>query len=159
MMTRGFLGMRQVLSAGAVVMSLIFVGLEIRQSTAAQRAQTRQGLAEGSRELILTLATNPRLSDAYYTIFPRPGRERPGQHLTASDSMQARVFLFAQLRNAENVYLQFREGVVDESVLKTYAFEDTRYHTETFREWWGGGAAVSLDTGFVRAFEQANGIR
>lgn len=139
-----------------MVLSLVFVGYELRQSTAAQRAQTRQGLANSSREL--TLATNPDLSNAYYTIFPRPGRERVGQTLTESDSLQAWNFMYAQLRNAENVYLQFHEGVVDESVLRTYAFRDTRYDTDAFREFWSLVAAANLDTAFVRAFEAANGL-
>jgi hypothetical protein len=36
-----------------VALSLIFVGLEIRQNTVAQRVQTRQGLADASRDFTL----------------------------------------------------------------------------------------------------------
>ncbi len=30
--------------------------------------------------------------------------------------------MFANMRNVENGWLEFREGVVDESILNTYAF-------------------------------------
>jgi hypothetical protein len=148
---------RQVLSAGAVVLSLIFVGFEIRQNTAAQRAQTRQALADGSRELVLTLATDPILLRAYRGVFPLSDGQSPTEGLAPSDSSQARMLMFAQLRNAENVFMQYREGVVDESVLRTYAFTDPRYQTSVFAEYWRQ-QTVRLDPGFAKAFEEANGI-
>ena len=45
----------QVVSASAVVVSLVFVGLEVRQNTVAQRAQTRQALADAVRGQATTL--------------------------------------------------------------------------------------------------------
>ena len=49
---------RETLGFLTVVASMAFVGLEIRQNTAAQRAETRQGLADASREFTLTIATD-----------------------------------------------------------------------------------------------------
>ena len=148
---------QQLLSAGAVVVSLLFVGFEIRQNTAAQRAETRQGLADGSRDLILAIASDQALSEAYMLYFPRPGNERTHRELTTADTIQVGILMYGVLRNAENVYLQYREGVVDESVLATYAFEDTRYRTEAFKTYWQQQAPF-FDSAFVRAFEAANGI-
>jgi hypothetical protein len=48
-----------------VVASLVFVGMEIRQSTAVARAQSRQFLTENHREWAYTLATNPERSDLF----------------------------------------------------------------------------------------------
>ena len=121
-MARDSGGLRQLLSAAAVVLSLIFVGLEIRQNTAAQRAQTRQALAEASREFTLTLGSTPNLALVYSTVFPSTDSARGATNLTPADSTAARLLMFTQVRNAENVFLQFREGVVDENVLQTYAF-------------------------------------
>jgi hypothetical protein len=52
-----------------VALSLIFVGLEIRQNTVAQRAQTRQGLADASRDFTLGRATDPDLSRIWWGMW------------------------------------------------------------------------------------------
>lgn len=78
--------------------------------------------------------------------------------MTFPDSLTASLAMFGQLRNAENVFLQFREGVIDESVLSTYAYADKRYLTSSFAAYWER-VALSFDTAFVRAFEEANGLR
>jgi hypothetical protein len=82
----------RLLSAGAVVVSLTFVGYEIQQNTSAQRAQTRQALADASREWIIALATNPDLDRAYEALW-RPDRAgvEAGTQLTPADSSVARV--------------------------------------------------------------------
>jgi hypothetical protein len=148
----------RMVSAGAVVLSLMFVGFEIRQNTAAQRAETRQGLAEASRQHIHMIASEPSLTEAYLQIFPTRGGERYYRELTATDTARANLLMFGNLRNLENVYLQFREGVVDESVLNTYSFANLRYQTTSFREFWRRWSTM-LDPRFVEAFEEANGFR
>ena len=148
----------QLLSAGAVVVSLLFVGFEIRQNTAAQRAETRQGLAEASRQHIHMVASEPSLTEAYLQLFPMLGEERSYRDLTATDSARARLLMFGNLRNSENVYLQFREGVVSESVLNTYGFANPRYQTTSFRHFWDRYSSL-FDPNFVEVFEGANGLR
>ena len=46
--------------------------------------------------------------------------------LTRGDSLQAETFMYANLRNVENVWMQSREGVVGEDVLNSYAFQSER---------------------------------
>ncbi len=76
-----------MLSAIAVVLSLLFVGLELRQNTLAQRAQTRQELARGSREVVLTIADNPTLARAYSGLYGGMGRPIDSM-LTQPDTVQ-----------------------------------------------------------------------
>lgn len=147
-------GLRQLLSAGAVVLSLLFVGLEVQRNTVAQRAQTRQALADASREFLLTLVENPELWDAWVG---RWSFETPT--LTPSDSLKAETALRALVRNAENVYLQHREGAIDESALQTYGFSGTVWQLPTIQEFWRTRMRAQWDTSFVRAFEEANGMR
>ena len=149
---------RETLGFLAVVMSLVFVGLEIRQNTAAQRAETRQALSDASREITYARATNRDLARAW-TIW-RPDTDAGGQlgELTLIDTLQARAAMFGLLRHEENVFLQYQEGVVDQSVLDTYSFTVPAYQSAAFRYFWGVWRQ-SFDTAFGQAFEEANGLR
>ncbi len=148
---------QQGLAALGVVFSLVFVGYEIRQNTAAQRAQTRQALADGSRELVLTIGADPHLTRIYGGVFRLPSDTISRGVLTRLDTLQANTVMFANMRNVENVFLQVQEGVIDRSVLDTYAFTSPRFRSATFAEWWQG-RRQQFDTAFVRAFEESNGI-
>jgi hypothetical protein len=159
-MAKDYTAIRQVLSATAVVLSLLFVGVQIRQNTVAQRAQTRQALADASREFILDVVASPELWNAWV------GRWRfvSGQHrevdtqLSQADSAKAEVAIMALLRNAENVFLQYREGAIDESALATYGFSGGIWDGPEVRAWWLTQRA-RWDSSFVRAFEEANAMR
>ena len=48
-----------------VLVSLIFVGLEVRQNTAVARAQARNDLASLSQEWLLAMAQDPTLNRAF----------------------------------------------------------------------------------------------
>lgn len=153
------------LSAGAVVASLAFVGLEIRQNTMATRAQTQQQLAEASREFVLTFAENPRLGAAYVDIFRDEDpaafalSSRPGASYLREDTLAAQFAMFALLRNLENVYVQLQERVVDEDVLARYGWEGSpTFRSDAFGKYWAE-RREQFDPGFVEAFEQANGLR
>ena len=67
---------RETLGFLAVVAGMVFVGIEIRQNTvaqeaqtAAQRAQTRQGLADAGRDFTLMLGTDPEARRVWYAMW------------------------------------------------------------------------------------------
>jgi hypothetical protein len=133
--------------------------MELRQNTLAQQAQTRQELANGSRELLLAIAADPTLARAYSAMYGAMGGY-PDSTLTPLDSLQGRYAMFANLRNLENVWLQSQAGVVDEAVLTTYGFRSSfLYRSDTFRQSWESLWSTVFDIAFVRAFEEANGLR
>ena len=153
---------RDVGSAIAVVLSLVFVGWEIRQNTQAQKAQTRQELANSSREWVMAAASMPHLYTAYRDIFEDPdttrmGGARSGIPYTREDTIAARAMIHANLRNVENVYLQTLEGVVDRSVLTTYGFQGAIWHSRAFTAYWLTRRQL-FDSAFVREFEETHGI-
>ena len=145
-----------LLSAAAVVASLVFLGFEIRQNTVAQRAETRQGLADASRDLILTIASDRELSRVWNAMW-RPDRDggRSGPHLSLADTMQAEAAMHANLRNLENVYLQAMEGVVDTDVLGSYGWQGPLYASPGFWAFWEA-RKQSYDSRFVSAFEESH---
>ena len=143
-----------LLSAAAVVASLVFLGFEIRQNTVAQRAETRQGLADASREFILTIASDRELSRVWHAMWwPDRDGGRSGPHLSLADTMQAEAAMHANLRNLENVYLQAMEGVVDTDVLGSYGWQGPFYAFPGFWAFWET-RKQSYDSRFVSAFEE-----
>lgn len=84
-------------------------------------------------------------------------RQVASPDIAGIDSLRARMAMSAQLRNAENVYLQVQEGVVDESVLQSYAFTSRRYESAAFAQFWRV-ERMRYDPLFVSAFEAANSI-
>ncbi len=151
----------QLLSAVAVALSLAFVGLEVRQNTVAQRAQTRQGLADASRDFILSRATDPDLSRIWHSTWTGSRRYVTGtlEPLTTVDSLRGVDLMYANLRNLENVYLQSLEGVIDQSVMDGYGFSMALYQTPEFRSFWQYVRAGTIyDPRFLDAFGAANGL-
>jgi hypothetical protein len=141
------------LVAGAgVILSLIFVGLELRQATQVARAQARQGLAERNGEIISLIAGSPELAQAWALRW-QPESAELDPELSPREFVQSGWAMFGLLRHVENVYLQVVEGVVDESVLDSYGFGDNpHFATPQFAEYWRLRRS-RFDPRFVVAFD------
>ena len=151
-------GIGRLLSAGAVVVSLVFVAFEVRQNTVATRAQTLLDLSQAAREIQLHLSSNPTVAAAYFDIYQQAGSlARPGNAYAREDSLAAFMTLYALVRGLENVFLQADEGIVDPDVLNRYDFVSTTFSSSAFATFWSGNRR-RFDPGFVRAFEAANSI-
>jgi hypothetical protein len=143
----------EALTGAAVIASLIFVGLELRQNTAAVRAQTRQGLAEQNTQFVSLLAGTPEVARAWAVRWELFGPQ-PNEILTLADSVQAEIALLGMLRMLENVYLQAQEGVVDRGVLDTYGFRNTPVlQGPRFAQRWPL-LRIRFDRRFVAALEE-----
>ena len=110
----------RLLAALGVIASLVFVGLELQQNTAALRAQTRQGLADRNAQIIYSVAENPELARAWTLRWQRGALS--SQTMTMADSAQARWAMWGMLRFVEHAFLQVHEGVLPESSLDGYGF-------------------------------------
>ena len=145
---------REVLGALGVIVSLVFVGMELRQNTRAVRATALNDLASGAREVLLTLGTDPDAVRARMAW-------NSGDVMDPVDEAMAGWVLTAVVRNAENVFLQIRAGAVDDAALDRYGFRisgtNSPYLSPRFPSWWAG-VRDSFDPGFVTAFENANGL-
>ena len=120
---------RETLGFLAVVASMVFVALEIGQNTASIRAQTRQQLSDANSEFLIAMATSD-LGDLW-------ARFAQGEELGEREMNRLGPALVAGVRGLENVYLQFLEGVIDESALASYGWKgSTMYGSAAFAAWW-----------------------
>jgi hypothetical protein len=91
----------------SVVAGIVFLAAELRQNTAAIRAQTRDSITEKQMEYLGWQATSPELSAAMYEA--RDAGTVQG--LTPAEQGQVVGWLGGQFREWENSYYQYERGL------------------------------------------------
>ena len=96
----------EFISALAVVLSLLYLAVQIRQNTRQVRANTFQGVARGWQEFIYNITSDDR------AVIWLKGAVDPA---ALDEDQRARYFLLvrAYLRGYENDYYQYRHGTFD----------------------------------------------
>ena len=114
----------------AIIVSLIYVGLQIRQGTSAARAATNQAFSEQYTALLLTL-TRTDVSEVYWKGMP--GLE----NLQGNEMAMYSGFLASIFRTYETFYFEKCEGRFDSKMWEGYTslFADLMSHRGP-REYW-----------------------
>jgi hypothetical protein len=97
----------ELVSAGAVLLGLIFVGLELRQNQQMMHSQIRNDLSVGLNDVLLALASNENLASA-------AARFENSEELTPTELEQIWTWENAIFRYWENVHYQYRNDLYDE---------------------------------------------
>ena len=103
----------QIVSAAAVVASLIYVGFEIRQNTEASRAATRQSIAETDFEYV-GATLDPAM------LVAAEAKAEGGVELTPTERFILRERQHLNFRIFENAHYQYRAGLLDEETWLRY---------------------------------------
>ena len=106
--------MGELTAAAAVIISLIFVGLEIRDKTVASEAATYQSLASDDVHFLLNVSSSPELSRIYEAYM-----FHEVDNLEENEVLQAQWQLVAQLRFMENVHFQYELGMLSDDAWAT----------------------------------------
>jgi hypothetical protein len=135
----------QILANVGVVIGLIFLILEIRQNTSALLAESRQSVLSSTQTELFTLMNN---TDIIASII----KEDP---LSATESMRLDLFLTAAMKAREYSWLQYEDGLIDESQWRAEVknieiiFDATRT-----RLWWSQSGHLAFDGRFSRFVEE-----
>ncbi len=100
----------ELAAAVAVVTSLIFVGLQIRDNTIASEAATYQASVAYDIELLSNVAGNADLARIFYAY-----AWEPSDNLDGTELLQAQWHFTAVLRHLENLYFQHQSGMLSEA--------------------------------------------
>ena len=98
-------------AAVGVIVSLLFVGYEIRQNTIETRATTAASVGESFRELTMAVAQSPSLAATLAAY-------ASGDQFTPTQQMQYFTFLISLIRTVEDAYIQYGAGRLDEDQLQ-----------------------------------------
>jgi hypothetical protein len=96
----------ELVGIAAIVVSLFFVGLELRQNTDAVKASSIDGLSSLSQEFYLLMASDPELTRIF-----RDGRQDMGQ---LGENDLARFFWIERSRvvRLQTAFLQWQRGTL-----------------------------------------------
>lgn len=123
----------EVIAAIGVILSLLYVGRELRQSNLMARSATRQEINAAVNNWSMGIATSPTLSDDFAKV-QIDGLVRDD----ASDAQKMRIgyALFAMINQQLYAYQQWKEGIISENELN---------------EIFGPGSANILTTAYLHS--------
>ena len=120
------------LGALGVVASLLFVGLEVRQNTAAVRGATYQSIADSSQQQVQWWADNEKLLEHEVRI----DEGALSEEFTPVENLVIKSGFVMTIRRIENIYVQVREGLVEEEAVLRFRPSKDYFQTPYFLEFW-----------------------
>ena len=143
--------LRESLGLLAIVLSLIFVGIEMRQNNIIARASAINELATNQRDFLLGVVTDSELSSIWgeyvFNAVPEESFNRRDQTRLAG-LQQALVI------NMENAFLQRELGLLPDELSDLYHFSGSPvFSSENFAAFWSNERYRYHPT-FVAALEQ-----
>jgi hypothetical protein len=97
----------ELLGAFAVLISILYLANQIRQSTEVARSTARQGIAEAAMGEASSIIENADLAQLMF-------REISGEPLEAYENYRIQLFAFRSLRFYENCHYQYRTGMLED---------------------------------------------
>lgn len=117
----------EIIGVIVVVVTLIYVAIQVQQGARLLRSESRQSLVDNDREILLAYLDNIDLLDKLSGDEP----------LTRSEQWRFSVLWIVNMRNRELEWLQYRDGILDEATWHSYR-EILRFTlgSRRRREWW-----------------------
>ena len=140
----------EILGIIAIIGSLIFVGIEIRQNSLSIRGATHQAISEQVTKLYMNVANDEKLSELVSQMLP-DDNDTLRNELNAADQLRLDFIVLTGLRRIENIYLQQLDGILSNQAFERIGLEfyQTHYSIETWEKYKSG-----FDSGFIDFFEQ-----
>jgi len=129
----------EVIGVLLVIASLIYVAKQLRQTTEALHAQSRQSVLSSSQAELFALMNDSALAQSFVE----------GHDLSADENIRLHVFLSALVRAREFSWLQFRNGQIDETQWATeLVVMQNVLGTKRTHRWWDkkGGTPSALNS-------------
>ena len=119
----------EIVSSAAIVLTLIYLTVQTRQTNDALFATSRQGILMADMSLIQTLVNNPQIV-AYAKM--------PNSELTDPEASQVANSFAGLLRSREYAWLQYQTGILDKATFESYMETLIRMTKENqgFRFYW-----------------------
>ena len=139
----------EIVGAVAIVVSLIYVGQELRSNTAAVQAASQQSITNASSVSMLSIAENADLAEIRAI-----GDVDPGQ-LAPVDRLRYVLYQRQMLLHFQNVWTQWRLGVIEDQVWDGYAnviCGDLAGDARS-KAWWREQHRYALSEGFAALIE------
>ena len=118
-------------SAIAVAVTVVYLAMQVRRNTLATHSQTYYLATEALAEVAAFLGSNPQIARIY-----RIGLTSPDE-LNEDEFTQFAFLGISQFRRYENLYFQYRAGLVDEDFWSGHRENILWYfHRPGMQAWW-----------------------
>ena len=137
----------EIIGLLSVIGSLVFVGLEINQNTAAVRGATQQDISYQISEMYKIGVENDKIA----SIMSRSYQGLKKSELTDIEFLQFWLFSMLGYRRVENIYLQYKNGFLTEEAFDRIgmSFYRTPIQLEIWKE-----RKEDFDPEFAEFFEE-----
>ena len=124
----------EFIGAMAVVISLLYLAVQIRQNTRSLRASAHQMITVQIAELNRTIVEQPEVASILERGFA------DGNSLTTEESRRFNAYNSARFRHYDNIYYQYRAGMLEESQWQGLSNLLCVHLTQQpgLRQWWEG---------------------
>ena len=104
----------EIISSVAVVVSLIYVGLQVRQNTRALRATTYNAVTANSIAILSAMDSHPEYSEFLVRV------QSDYASATAAEKLRFHMCLLSAFRHWDNLLYQFRNGMLEREMWESY---------------------------------------
>jgi hypothetical protein len=133
-----------IVGAIAVVITLVYLAIQIKQNTNALHGQSRQSLVSVAQAELFAMMEHPDIAFSQFK-----------ENLTPEERMKLGAWLIALMRAREFAWLQYRSGVLDEIQWRTEArvIQIALAHRNC-RGWWEAVGRHYFPTEFVNFVDE-----
>jgi hypothetical protein len=138
----------ELAGAVGVIITLLYVGLQVRQNTSAIKAAAIQDIAASTTAYLNTWTSD----DELHRLFVRAGAGELPDDLTPQENVKLTIAFMSMLRVYEARYLQIRLGVLDEDILASMAGSSALFGLPWFKARWDEGFEPVVGADFASFF-------
>ena len=124
----------ETIGIAALILSLVFVGFELRQNSAIARMEAHNQFLAAMSEGVRGQADNPELSSLIWDVTTN---RKNLEDLTGGERMQIRQIYMGNLYTWYALFQSIQEGILDEKYLENIA-NGGLHNSDTFRALWPG---------------------
>ena len=129
----------EIIAAGAVVISVVYLAIQIRQATKTARATTRNSIAESAQALSQDVIDNADMAEIFV-------KHLNGEELNAVEMLRMQGRCYRDMRHWENIYYQVREGLLTNDEWSGFRRNlSALFDIEAYREYWISEADLYSD--------------
>ncbi len=135
----------EILGVIAVVVTLIYLSVQVRQGTELLRSESRQALVTND---VTSLASNFQNADVF-------AKYVAGDEMSAEDQLRMSFMFALDLRNREFEYFQYTNGLLDEQTWLAYRHVILINHSAGHgRVWWEKIGREIVDPVFAKLVDE-----
>ena len=135
----------EILGVIVVVVTLVYLSVQVRQGTELLRSESRQALVTND---VASLASNFQNADVF-------AKYVAGNEMSAEDQLRMSFMFALDLRNREFEYFQYTNGLLDEQAWLAYRHVILINHsTGRGRVWWDEIGREIVDPEFAKLVDE-----